>query len=89
MASSTAPLPLQPARLGVVEQLRYSRRDVAAEHVNRADRGRFGGVVVLAELVRRPHRAVQSATNKAHPQAADLGHLAIEHMHARAGELRP
>src|SRR3954463_14041173 len=45
-----------PARLDVIEELRHIRWDVCAEDVDPAQAGDFGGVLVVVDLVRRPHR---------------------------------
>ena len=64
--------PLEPPRRDVVEQLGHVRRDVAGQHVDRADRGDLGGVVLVVDLVRRAHRRLQPAADEAPRPAADL-----------------
>src|SRR4051812_9655581 len=70
--------PLHPPRLDVVEQLRDVRRDVRAQHVDAAQPCDLRGVLVVVDLVRRPHRRAQTTADEAEPPTPDDRGLAVE-----------
>ena len=80
---------LHPLGHGVEQQLGHLRRDVGAQHVDRADRLDLGGEHVVVELVRRPVDRAQPAAHEPERQPADLGPLAVEHLVAGPQVLGP
>lgn len=81
--------PLEAAGDGVVAELGDVRRDVGAQHVHLAERLDLGGVLLVADLVGRPHRGGQPAADEPEDPAADLHPLAVEDGGAGPGVLGP
>ena len=81
--------PFHPPRHRVEEQLRHSRRDMRTEHVDRSDRLDLGRVHLVIQLVGRPVRGAQPASDEAEGPPAELEPLAIQDLLTRPQIIRP
>src|SRR6266487_3843749 len=72
-----------PPRHRVEKQLGNGRRNVRAEHIDRADGRHLRRIDVLVELIRRPVPRAQPAADETERPAAKLNPLPVEHMLAR------
>jgi len=87
---SSCTLPrFEAARDDVVGQFGHGRRDVGAQDVDLAERVELGRVLLLGELMRRPHRRLQPAPHEPDPQPVEFGNLAVEGVLALTNVLVP